>query len=173
MRLKESLVVVREMPPRRGARRGGREGRGRGAGRVQLEVQPVAQATNPAVPVTHADLAAMEQRFRDLIMQMREQQQPAPPTPVPVPVVLDQLSVEAKHLRDFRKYNPTTFDRSLEDPTRAQIWLSYLETIFRYMKCPEDQKVQCAVFMLTDRGTAWWETIERMLGGDVGQITWQ
>ncbi|KAA0043070.1 reverse transcriptase [Cucumis melo var. makuwa] len=48
-----------------------------------------------------------------------------------------------------------------------------LETIFRYMKCPEDQKVQCAVFMLTDRGTAWWETTERRLGGDVGQITWQ
>ncbi|KAL0562064.1 hypothetical protein IC582_002514 [Cucumis melo] len=53
------------------------------------------------------------------------------------------------------------------------MWLSSLETIFRYMKCPEDQKVQCAVFMLTDRGTAWWETIERMLGGDVSQITWQ
>ncbi|KAL0556761.1 hypothetical protein IC582_005277 [Cucumis melo] len=41
------------------------------------------------------------------------------------------------------------------------------------MKCPEDQKVQCAVFMLTDRGTAWWETTERMLGGDVSQIMWQ
>ncbi|KAL0541388.1 hypothetical protein IC582_021430 [Cucumis melo] len=41
------------------------------------------------------------------------------------------------------------------------------------MKCPEDQKVQCAIFMLTDRGTAWWETTERMLGGDVSQITWQ
>ncbi|KAL0539869.1 hypothetical protein IC582_024090 [Cucumis melo] len=41
------------------------------------------------------------------------------------------------------------------------------------MKCLEDQKVQCAVFMLTDRGTAWWETTERMLGGDVSQITWQ
>ncbi|KAL0561545.1 hypothetical protein IC582_001979 [Cucumis melo] len=53
------------------------------------------------------------------------------------------------------------------------MWLSSLETIFRYMKCPEDQKVQCAVFMLTDRGTAWWETIEGMLGGDVSQITWQ
>ncbi|KAL0549546.1 hypothetical protein IC582_014031 [Cucumis melo] len=76
-------------------------------------------------------------------------------------------------MRDFRKYNPTTFDGSLEDPTRAQMWLSSLETIFRYMKCPEDQKVQCAVFMLTDRGTAWWETTERMLGGDVSQITWQ
>ncbi|KAL0554397.1 hypothetical protein IC582_008317 [Cucumis melo] len=65
------------------------------------------------------------------------------------------------------------FDGSLEDPTRAQMWLSPLRTIFRYMKCPEDQKVQCAVFMLTDRGTAWWETTERMLGGDVSQITWQ
>ncbi|KAL0560646.1 hypothetical protein IC582_001055 [Cucumis melo] len=53
------------------------------------------------------------------------------------------------------------------------MWLSSLETMFRYMKCPEDQKVQCAVFMLTDRGTAWWETTERMLGGDVSQITWQ
>ncbi|KAL0534457.1 hypothetical protein IC582_028748 [Cucumis melo] len=77
------------------------------------------------------------------------------------------------HLRDFKKYNPTTFDGSLEDPTRAQLWLSSLETIFRYMKCLEDQKVQCVVFMLTDRGTAWWETAERMLGGDVSQITWQ
>ncbi|KAA0067100.1 gag-protease polyprotein [Cucumis melo var. makuwa] len=83
------------------------------------------------------------------------------------------LSAEAKHLRDFKKYNPTTFDGSLEDPIRAQLWLSSLETIFRYMKCPEDQKVQCAIFMLTDRGTAWSETIERMLGGDVSQITWQ
>ncbi|KAL0537623.1 hypothetical protein IC582_026606 [Cucumis melo] len=53
------------------------------------------------------------------------------------------------------------------------MWLSSLETIFHYMKCPEDQKVQCAVFMLTDRGTAWWETTERMLGGDVSQITCQ
>ncbi|TYK17671.1 ty3-gypsy retrotransposon protein [Cucumis melo var. makuwa] len=89
---------------------------------------------------------------------MRDQQQPTPPALTPVPivpqVVSDQLSAEAKHLRDFRKYNPTTFDGSLEDPTMAQMWLSSLETIFRYMKCPEDQKVWCAVFMLTDRGTA-------------------
>ncbi|KAA0032719.1 uncharacterized protein E5676_scaffold156G00570 [Cucumis melo var. makuwa] len=29
----------------------------------------------------------------------------------------------------------------------------------------------CVVFMLTDISTAWWETTERMLRGDVGQIT--
>ncbi|TYK07279.1 gag-protease polyprotein [Cucumis melo var. makuwa] len=99
-----------EMPPRRGARRGGRGGRGRGAGRVQPE--------------------------------MREQQQPAPPAPAPVPVVpqvvSNQLLADAKHLKNFRSITPTTFDGSLEDPTRAQLWLSSLETIFRYMKCPKD-----------------------------------
>ncbi|TYK18895.1 gag-protease polyprotein [Cucumis melo var. makuwa] len=106
------MLPLMEMSPRRGARRGGRGGRGRGAGRVQPE--------------------------------MREQQQPALPAPAPTPVVpqvaLDQLSTEAKHLRDLTKYNPTTFDGSLDDPTKTQMWLSSLETIFRYMKCPEDQK---------------------------------
>ncbi|TYJ96450.1 retrotransposon protein, putative, Ty3-gypsy sub-class [Cucumis melo var. makuwa] len=145
---------------RRGARRM-REGHyasADGNRTVQPGVQLVAQATNPAAPVTHTDLAAMEQRFRELIMQMQEQQQPASPAPALAPVVPqgvpNQLSAEAKHLRIFRKCNPTTFDGSLEDPTKVQMWLSSLETIFRYMKCAEDQKVQCTVFMLTDRGTA-------------------
>ncbi|KAA0043227.1 ty3-gypsy retrotransposon protein [Cucumis melo var. makuwa] len=37
-----------------------RGGRGRRARRVQPEVQPVAQATDTAAPITHVDLAAME-----------------------------------------------------------------------------------------------------------------
>ncbi|KAA0058332.1 gag protease polyprotein [Cucumis melo var. makuwa] len=137
------MLPLTEMPPKRGVPMGGR---GRGARRVQPEVQPVAQATDPAAPVTHADLAAMEQRFRDLIMQMREQQQPTPPAPAPAPVVLlvvlDQLSAEAEHLRDFRKYNPTTFDGSLEDPTKAQIQRHCLV---------EDGKVDARGLMWDDR----------------------
>ncbi|TYK21872.1 pol protein [Cucumis melo var. makuwa] len=62
-------------------------------------------------------------------------------------------------------YNPKTFDGSMDNPTKAQMWLTFIETIFRYMKSPNDQKVQCPVFFLEDRGTAWWETVERMLGG--------
>ncbi|KAL0540965.1 hypothetical protein IC582_020991 [Cucumis melo] len=61
----------------------------------------------------------------------------------------------------------------MDNPTKAQMWLTSIETIFRYMKCPEDQKLQCAVFFLEDGGTAWWETTERMLGGDVSKITWE
>ena len=88
-------------------------------------------------------------------------------------IVSDQLSDEAKHLRDFRKYNPKTFDGSMDNPTKAQMWLTSIEKIFRYMKCPNDQKVQCVIFFLEDRGTAWRETAERMLGGDVSKITWE
>ena len=72
-----------------------------------------------------------------------------------VPQIMpDQLSAEAKHLRDFRKYNPKTFDVSMDNPTKAQMWLTSIETIFWYMKFPDDQKVQCAIFFLEDRGTA-------------------
>ncbi|KAA0067237.1 ty3-gypsy retrotransposon protein [Cucumis melo var. makuwa] len=50
--------------------------------------------------------------------------------------VSDQLSAKAKHLRDFMKYNPKTFDGSLKDPTKAQMSLPFVETIFclRYAK---------------------------------------
>ncbi|KAA0043068.1 gag-protease polyprotein [Cucumis melo var. makuwa] len=41
-----------------------------------------------------------------------------------------------------RKYNPKTFDGSLEDRTKAHMWLASMETIFRYMKCPNNQKVR-------------------------------
>ncbi|TYK26964.1 pol protein [Cucumis melo var. makuwa] len=58
----------------------------------------------------------------------------------------------------------------MDNPTKAQMWLTSIETIFRYMKCHDDQKVQCAVFFLEDRGTAWWETAERMLGGDHAKL---
>ncbi|TYK31665.1 ty3-gypsy retrotransposon protein [Cucumis melo var. makuwa] len=119
------------MSPRRGVRRGGRGGRGREAGHVQPEVQPVAQATDPAAPVTHADLTAIKQRFRDLIMQMREYK---------------------AYFASFCSDSSCTPGRvGSVDLTKAQMWLSSLETIFRDMKCPEDQKVQCAVFILTNR----------------------
>ncbi|TYJ98730.1 pol protein [Cucumis melo var. makuwa] len=174
------------MPPRRGARRGGGRG-GRRAGRGQPEKQPVVPAANPNAPVSQADLAAIEQRCQDMLQAALapflvaqqtqaayvEAQNVTPPAHVeaqPMPV---QQSAETKHLRDFRKYNPKIFYGSMDNPTKAQMWLTSIETIFRYMKCLEDQKVQCAVFFLEDRGTAWWETAERMLGGDVNKITWE
>ncbi|TYK08309.1 putative gag-pol polyprotein [Cucumis melo var. makuwa] len=61
----------------------------------------------------------------------------APINPQPV---LDQLSAMAKHLREFRKYNPKTFNGSMDNSTKAQMLLTSIETIFQYMKCLIDQK---------------------------------
>ncbi|KAA0046186.1 gag protease polyprotein [Cucumis melo var. makuwa] len=136
------------MPPRKGARRGDGRG-GRGAGRGQPEEQPAVQAANSDAPITQANLAAMEQRYQDMLQAalvpflavqqnqaaLVQAQTVTPPANVeaqPAPV---QLSAEVKHLRDFRKYNPKTFDGSMDNPTKAQIWLTSIETIFRYMKC--------------------------------------
>ncbi|TYK22466.1 gag-protease polyprotein [Cucumis melo var. makuwa] len=58
-------------------------------------------------------------------------------------------------------------------PSRARSVVGRGQALEGFQECPEDRKVQCAVFMLTDRGTASWETTERILEGDVGQITWQ
>ncbi|KAA0035911.1 gag-protease polyprotein [Cucumis melo var. makuwa] len=125
-----------KMPPCRGAHRGGGR-RGRGAGRIQHEEQPAVQAAN-LTAFTHVALAQTQVASAQALM-------------VPQ-IVSDQLSAEAKHLRDFRKYNPKTFDESMDNPTKAQMWLTSIEKFCRYMKCPNDQKVQCVVFFLEDRG---------------------
>ncbi|TYJ97082.1 pol protein [Cucumis melo var. makuwa] len=85
----------------------------------------------------------MEQRYQDMLHAalasfhpIQQTQTAPPPALVEAQPVPDRLSAEAKHLKDFRKYNPKTFDGSMDNPTKAQI------------------------------GTTWWETAERMLGGD-------
>ncbi|KAA0057694.1 histone H2B.3-like [Cucumis melo var. makuwa] len=108
------------MPPHRGGKGG------KGAGRTQPEEQPAIQAANPTAAVTQADLAAMEKRnqdmLRDALAPFHAAQQtpiatsPALVKPQPVP---NQLSAEAKHLRDFRMYILKTFNGSMDNPTKA------------------------------------------------------
>lgn len=158
------------MTPRRSARRGDQGGRGVGCN------QPAEQVANPVAPITHADLTQLEQRFNDTVTEVLARHQLAQAALAQGQTAQqdlpDQLSVEAKHLRDFRIYDPQTFNGSLEDPISTKLWLSSVETIFRFMRCPDDQKVQCAVFLLRERAAIWWQSVERMLGGNVNQITW-
>ena len=153
----------------------------------QAQVPPVAQTDFTAVAaqigetVTATLLSKIQELTRAAVAEQLAQQPPvpqAPEQPIPPPQAPAQhqpyqdLSPEAKHLRDFRKYNPRTFDGSLKDPTKAEMWLSSIETIFRYMKCPEDQKLQCAVFVLTDDAEIWWQSAERSVVTTGGSITW-
>ncbi|KAA0057513.1 gag-protease polyprotein [Cucumis melo var. makuwa] len=111
------------MSPRRSTRRGGRGGRRGGLHCNGAEIPIYAKRCVCSVSCCPTD----------------------PPNPYLDPSgtqnMSDQLSAEAKHLRDFKKYNPKTFDGSLEDPIKAQMWLASVETIFRYMKYPNNKKV--------------------------------
>ncbi|KAA0051656.1 histone H2B.3-like [Cucumis melo var. makuwa] len=92
------------------------------------------QAADPNVPVTQVDLAAMEQRYQDMLQTAlapflaveKTQAAPVQAQTVSPPALVEaqpapvQLSAEAKHLRDFRKYNPRTFDGSMDNPTRPK-----------------------------------------------------
>lgn len=61
------------MLPRRSVRRDGRGGRR--AGRNQPEGQRAVQAVDPSTSVTHANLAIMEQRYKDMLFEALTQRQ--------------------------------------------------------------------------------------------------
>lgn len=82
------------------------------------------------------------------------------------------MSEEARYFGDFKTYDPRSFDGISLDPAIALSWLSSIETIFHYMKCPEEQKLQCAVFMLKDDALLWWEFVERSIDVTDGPVTW-
>ncbi|KAA0046134.1 ty3-gypsy retrotransposon protein [Cucumis melo var. makuwa] len=137
--------LLGEMPQRRGARRGGRGGRGRGAGRVQPEVQPVAQATDPASYSCGPSCHGAEVQGFDYA----------------------DAGAAAACLASSSASSCSSSGSSTScAPGCAGSVVNRGQAPEGFQECPEDQKVQCAVFMLTDRGTAWWETPERMLSGD-------
>lgn len=74
---------------------------------------------------------------------------------------------------DFRKNTLRIFDESLKEPTKAELWLFPIDTILRYMKCPEDQKMQCVIFVLTNTAQIWWQTAERMIRVGSRLVKWK
>ena len=62
-----------KLSPQRSVHRGGRGVRG--ARRNQPEEQPAVKRVDPTTPATHANLAAMEQRYKDLLFEVLAQRQ--------------------------------------------------------------------------------------------------
>ncbi|XP_038877200.1 uncharacterized protein LOC120069497 [Benincasa hispida] len=77
---------------------------------------------------------------------------------------------DSKIIREFRKFNPSTFDGSSVDPTIVENWIIEIETIFHHMNITEEQKVNCVTFMLRGDAKFWWESTQRTIKGSV---SWQ
>ncbi|CAK9311812.1 unnamed protein product, partial [Citrullus colocynthis] len=54
------------------------------------------------------------------------------------PVVND--TNDSKLIREFKKFDRLIFDGSSMDPNIAENWIAEIETIFRHMNTPEEQK---------------------------------
>ena len=128
---------------------GGRSVRRRGPGREDTGEGPDVTVTCPwpATPQPARDSAAELVDVLRVVVRNLSGGQPAN----------DSASTrEARCLRDFKRGDPQTFKGTSDDPTEAQLWLSSIETVFRLTNCPEDQKVECAAFMLCADAQVWW-----------------
>nr|KYP38781.1 Transposon Ty3-I Gag-Pol polyprotein [Cajanus cajan] len=79
---------------------------------------------------------------------------------------------ESQGLVEFRRNKPSQFDGGY-NPEKAELWIKEIEKIFRAMNCPDNQKVNYAVFMLVGEAEYWWDSTRRLLEGGGIIITWK
>ncbi|XP_038876366.1 uncharacterized protein LOC120068804 [Benincasa hispida] len=77
---------------------------------------------------------------------------------------------DSKIIREFKKFNSSTFDGSSVDPIIAENWITEIETIFHHTNIPEEQKVNCVTFVLRGDTKFWWESTQRKIKG---LVSWQ
>ncbi|MEJ1821087.1 retroviral-like aspartic protease family protein [Escherichia coli] len=81
--------------------------------------------------------------------------------------------VQRHAIESFRRQNPPTFD-GLGEPIDAENWIRSTERIFEYIGCEEAEKLNCAIFQLTDEADFWWESVRRTLTpGQWARYTWE
>ncbi|XP_073019348.1 uncharacterized protein [Primulina eburnea] len=69
----------------------------------------------------------------------------------------------------FRRMNPPDFIGG-PDPLVALEWVKALEAIFDYLKFTDQEKVDCAVFMLVKAARIWWEATKMSV--NVKELKW-
>ncbi|XP_073120567.1 uncharacterized protein [Henckelia pumila] len=70
----------------------------------------------------------------------------------------------------FKKQEPKEF-KGTTDPLVAEEWIRSLETIFAYMGVTDADRVRCAIYMLNEDATLWWEGA--VIGVNLTTLTWE
>ena len=67
-------------------------------------------------------------------------------------------------LEQYRRQRPPTFKgKPGDDPSIAEYWLEQTEKLLRHLQYNDQDKVNCATFMLEEEAGRWWQTMERTL----------
>ncbi|MQM14926.1 hypothetical protein Taro_047861, partial [Colocasia esculenta] len=60
----------------------------------------------------------------------------------------------------FKRMTPPSF-KGESDPLIAESWMRETEKIFRAIRCPDEDKVTLATYMLQERADVWWSSLLR------------
>ncbi|MQM13030.1 hypothetical protein Taro_045952 [Colocasia esculenta] len=60
----------------------------------------------------------------------------------------------------FKRMAPPSF-KGESDPLMAESWMRETEKIFRAIRCPDEDKVTLATYMLQERADVWWSSLLR------------
>ena len=82
------------------------------------------------------------------------------------------MTEESKYFRAFNHWDPEVFQGKSKDPVVAELWLSSIDEIFRRMKCPEDQRLNCVTYLLRNDAKLWWHSASRAIAANEDDITW-
>ncbi|XP_052179889.1 uncharacterized protein LOC127793145 [Diospyros lotus] len=62
----------------------------------------------------------------------------------------------------YRRQNPPIFHGKLgADPSEGEFWIEQTEKLLDHLHCREEEKVNCATFMLQDEADMWWKGVKR------------
>ncbi|MQL68831.1 hypothetical protein Taro_001124 [Colocasia esculenta] len=72
----------------------------------------------------------------------------------------------------FKRITPSSF-KGEGDPLMAESWMRETEKIFRAIRCPDEDKVTLATYMLQERADVWWSSLLRTHFEDGAvDVTW-
>ncbi|KAF6141885.1 hypothetical protein GIB67_037853 [Kingdonia uniflora] len=69
---------------------------------------------------------------------------------------------EYKYLEQLQKYKHPSFFGTLV-PSEAETWFKSIEKTLNAMKCPENQRVTLATYLVQGEGNHWWDTAKRTI----------
>ncbi|PON45789.1 hypothetical protein PanWU01x14_256640, partial [Parasponia andersonii] len=71
----------------------------------------------------------------------------------------------------FRRIKPSSFQGGT-DPLIVEGWIKELEHVFRLLTCTDQQRVECAIFMMKGEAAHWWEMTDHIHNTQANPIRW-
>ena len=60
-------------------------------------------------------------------------------------------------LDQYRGQRPPVFrGKASDDPSMAEYWMEQTEKLLQHLQCVDEEKVNCAIFMLEKEAARWW-----------------